>query len=231
MIISHKYKYIFLKTTKTAGSSIEISLSRFCGTDDIITPLTKKDEEMRKKFSVFPQNYTRPLKLREYSYEDFLNLILNKKKPKAKKIFWNHITAKEIKKIIGKEVWNNYFKFCFVRNPWDRAVSRYYWNQEKTGKLESLNESLTNNNPNSNFYIYTIDGEIAVNYVGKYETLKEDLNFICHKLNIPFDGWLPKAKGNARKDKRHYSEILTQEQANSIGEKCAKEIAWFDYDF
>jgi hypothetical protein len=39
MIVSHKYKFIFLKTKKTAGTSIEISLSRYCDEDDIITPL------------------------------------------------------------------------------------------------------------------------------------------------------------------------------------------------
>lgn len=231
MIISHKHQYIFLKTTKTAGSSIEISLSRFCGPDDIITPLTKKDENTRKELGIYPRNHTRPLSLTEYTYDDFFNLVLKRKKPKAKKIFWNHINAKEIRKIVGKKVWNNYFKFCFVRNPWDRAISRYYWNQEKTGKSEKIKESLTKNDPNSNFPIYTIDGEIAVDYVGKYETLMDDLEFICNKLNIPFDGWLPKAKGNARKDRRHYSEILTPAQANLIKEKCAKEISWFDYDF
>ncbi|WP_275670288.1 hypothetical protein [Okeania hirsuta] len=40
MIISHKYKFIFLKTIKTSGTSIEIYLSRFCGDDDVITPIS-----------------------------------------------------------------------------------------------------------------------------------------------------------------------------------------------
>ena len=39
MIISHKYKFIFIKTRKTAGSSIEYNLSNYLGDDDVITPL------------------------------------------------------------------------------------------------------------------------------------------------------------------------------------------------
>ncbi|MEC4983446.1 MAG: hypothetical protein SAJ37_14595 [Oscillatoria sp. PMC 1068.18] len=57
------------------------------------------------------------------------------------------------------------------------------------------------------------------------------MNFICQKLNIPFDGWLPRTKGKARKDKRHYSEILTEQQAKFIREKCASEIELFGYEF
>ena len=40
MIVSHKHKFIFLKTKKTAGTSIELALTKLCGDDDIITPLT-----------------------------------------------------------------------------------------------------------------------------------------------------------------------------------------------
>jgi len=47
MILSHRYRFIFLKTMKTAGASVEMSISRFCGLDDIITPITPSDAVIR----------------------------------------------------------------------------------------------------------------------------------------------------------------------------------------
>jgi hypothetical protein len=44
MIISHEHKFILLKTRKTAGTSIEIALSRFCGDDDVITPIGRANK-------------------------------------------------------------------------------------------------------------------------------------------------------------------------------------------
>jgi hypothetical protein len=48
MIVSHEHKFIFLKTKKTAGTSIELALNALCGPDDVITPLTTIDEALRE---------------------------------------------------------------------------------------------------------------------------------------------------------------------------------------
>lgn len=49
MIISHKYKFIFLKTKKTAGTSFEIALSRYLGEDDVVTPISPECEALRQE--------------------------------------------------------------------------------------------------------------------------------------------------------------------------------------
>ncbi|MDZ4728942.1 MAG: hypothetical protein SH820_03255 [Xanthomonadales bacterium] len=39
MIISHQFRFIFIKTIKTAGTSIEAYLSPLCGQEDVFTPI------------------------------------------------------------------------------------------------------------------------------------------------------------------------------------------------
>ena len=55
MIISHKHKFIFVKTVKTAGTSIEAFLSQHCGPDDVLTPIFPAIEGHQ------PRNYEGPV--------------------------------------------------------------------------------------------------------------------------------------------------------------------------
>ncbi len=48
-IINHKFKFIFIKTRKTAGTSLEIALSKFCDSEDMITRIKPMDEKIRKE--------------------------------------------------------------------------------------------------------------------------------------------------------------------------------------
>lgn len=58
MIISHTHQFIFLKVYKTAGTSIEIALSKHCGPDGVIAPIVDEDEAIRKSLGYRgPQNY------------------------------------------------------------------------------------------------------------------------------------------------------------------------------
>ena len=62
MIISHRHRFIFIKPKKVAGTSIEISLSRICGPEDVLTPLGAKDEKQRQMWANrSSQNYRLPL--------------------------------------------------------------------------------------------------------------------------------------------------------------------------
>ncbi|RDW16409.1 chondroitin 4-O-sulfotransferase [Oceanobacillus arenosus] len=213
MIISHKYKFIFLKSKKTAGTSIEISLSRYCGEDDIITPIAPEDEEIRARFGIKPQNY----------------MDENNKKPK----FFNHYGAKKIANTIGKDIWSSYYKFSFDRNPWDKVISHYYFKSGKSTSDISFDKYLNLNKFKDayNYPIYTIKNNVVVDFLGKYENLDEDLSKVCQKIGLPFDGWLPKAKGNFRKDRQHYRTHYNKDQKELVRQYFKKEIDLLGYEF
>lgn len=135
-MIFHKHKFIYIKTEKTAGTRLKVALSKFCGKDDIITPISSKDEKIRSDFGFLgAQNYVIPFST--YSAADFVRALIRKKRLR----FENHCPAAFVKKYIGKEIWDSYFKFSVERNPWDKVISFYYWivRNQKEPKL-SLSE-------------------------------------------------------------------------------------------
>jgi hypothetical protein len=136
MMVLHGPKIIFLKSRKTAGSSIEIALSAFAKDGDIIAPIDdgSGDDEVRKALGLGqPQNYRKSL--REFfltpTYRDFRDLY--KGKPLMK--FHNHCAARRAKRHLGQSVWSRYTKISVVRNPWDYMVSSYYWGNRNKDTL------------------------------------------------------------------------------------------------
>jgi len=229
LIISHKYKFIFIKTTKTDGTSIEIALSKHCGNKDIITPLVLEDEEMRRSLGYrCSQNYYIPIF--RHTFKDWKEFLFKGKKRK----YSEHMRARLIRKYISKKVWNSYFKFCVTRNPWDRMISLYYW-ENKTEPRPSISEFLKTKQATwlkgGGIKLYSINGEIAVDMICLYENLEEDLEKI--RIHCGFLGklTLPNAKSSFRKDRRSYREVLDKEDAEKIRKLASKEIAYFGYEY
>lgn len=230
MIISHRYKFIFIKTNKTAGTSVEIALSRACGPDDIITPISREDEGTRASLGYRgPQNYLSSPS--EYNLKDVSKLIVRRERKRA---FYNHMAAHAIRARIGEAMWNDYFKFCFERNPWDRVVSLYYWKARLNPAIE-ISEFVDSGGAailkQRGYELYTINGAIAVDKVYRFETIKEDLADIRSRLSISEELNLPLAKAQFRKDRRSYRDILSEEEQRKIAALFGDEIRLFGYEF
>lgn len=230
MIISHKHRFIFLKTNKTAGTSIEIALSRHCGPDDVITPISLEDEELRSELDYpGPQNYLAPIQ--EYRIRDLARLVILRKK---KRQYFNHITAREVRSHIGEQVWGSYFKFCFERNPWDRVISLYF-NVHRTSPRPSISAFIKSGVPSilksRGFDLYTIDGQIAVDKVCRFENLDEELEAITGQLGLSEKLDLPSAKSTFRNDNRSYREFFGDREKDIIKSLFSEEIDLFGYEF
>ncbi len=227
MIISHKHRFIFIKTAKTAGTSIEIALSKFAGHHDVITPCTPADEALRLELGhVGPQNYKLPL--RKDPFGGFVRMLVTRTRP----AFYNHIDAATIRQFVGATIWSSYFKFCFERNPWDKVVSAYYFDRADSA-AKSLSDYVqsgaASNIPGYN--IYTIRGEIAVNKVYLYEDLPNAISDLGSRLGLSEPIVLPRAKGHFRPDNTLYRSVLTNADREKIARVYAREIATFGYSW
>lgn len=229
MIVSHRNGFIFLKTSKTAGTSVEIALSAVCGPDDILTPISPPDEETRRALG-YPGAQNCLAGWREYTPLDWLRRGLQGRR---KLRFYNHMPAREARPKLAA-VWDGYFRFCIERNPWDRVVSSYYW-RHKTEPRPTMTEFLRRGGhlilKRKGIELYQIDGVDAVHRILRYEHLADEMEDVRRHLGLSAPLDLPRAKGQFRRDRRHYREILTDDEAAIIARDFAPEIARFGYTY
>lgn len=229
MIISHKHKFIFIKTAKTAGTSFEIALSKLCGPDDVITPLIQEDEERRVALG-YPSSQNYHVPIRSCSFADVTRSVLSRNRIQ----FGEHDGQKRIRRYIAPTIWDTYYKFCFERNPYDKVVSFYYWRYrdgKRTGK--TLSEFIQSGEASriAGFELYSEHSEIVVDRVFRFEDLDQAIVEVKDKLNLSEVPEIPRTKTSSRKSKKSYREELTEADRKKIECVFAREIKYFDYQW
>jgi hypothetical protein len=183
-------------------------------------------------------------------FSDFIFIHINKTGgssiEKALKAPLIHKTAIEFKNDIGHKRWEQRFSFAIVRNPWDRAVSQFHYRQmiNKTGlgsKTLSFNEwvkfvYIDNDQkyideekmflPQSS-WVTNENGNIIVNYIGKFEEIQSSWDHIAQKLNRERTQ-LPHIKKSSRKDYRTY---YNDDSIEIIEKSFELDIKNFGYTF
>lgn len=232
MIVSHKHQFIFVRTRKTAGTSVELLLRRFVGPSDVVTRDTLEDERYAKHLGLpGPQNAETRLPIHQWREVRHWKLLRHRIWPFDAE-FTAHSTANEIRDRYPDE-WDNYFKFAFVRNPWDYVTSRTYWQRarKKGQPLATVDQILRDWDPAQNWNTISIDDDVAVDFVGRYETLQADLAQILATIGLPTSFELPRAKSSARPQNARARDLLSPSQARKVEDLCAREIAEFGYEY
>jgi len=157
----------------------------------------------------------------------------------------NHQTYQELETELGSL--KSYFVFSFVRNPYERILSFYLYLKEKEiPKKLNENRPLIKNEeiarssgsfknaikngfmiPSFMSYFINNEGEINLDFIGRFENLQHDLNIICDKIKIPRQQ-LPHKNET---DHKHYTEYYDEETKQIVAEKYAKDIEYFGYKF
>ncbi len=142
----------------------------------------------------------------------------------------NHQRPKEIIEKIGLEKWNKFFKFTFVRNPWDRIVSIYHHrkqnrkivNEESHKWIYSINESYSF----SQIWWLKHKNKIDMDFIGKFENLELDFKKVCKEINANLK--LPHVNSSKH---THYSSYYDLDSKKFVSKVCEEEIELFKYKF
>ena len=216
MLLSHRYRFLFVHIAKTGGTSVRSALQRYRWRDPYYLP-----QWIASRLSGMTGHR------------------LGIKLPRHCKA----ITAQEM---LPREFYDSLFKFAFVLNPWDLQVSSYHHIRRERPQLMQANENfedflrrkldperpwqyhLDTSVESQSHYIIDLQGRQIVDFIGRYETLQEDFDHICDRIGITPITLPHRRKANDRADYRGYYDDSTR---RLVAEHFAPDIERLGYDF
>ncbi len=230
MIISHSHRFIFIKSLKTAGTSLETALSNQCGGNDVIVPIN------------------------DFGHNRDADGQLSHRSMNADEVYrriGQHVDATTIKSREPAEVWNSYFKFSITRNPWDRALSYFFWDHRRDESLappkrfyhvlgvayddftpvkRKFAEFVRGRTLENNDRFYIIEDELCVDFVIRYEHLEDGYREVCARTGLS-TLQIPRLKTGIRKKERPYTDYYDDETRDIVAELHRNDILFFNYRF
>ena len=154
--------------------------------------------------------------------------------------FRKHAPLRRAERVMPPELFASFYKFAFVRNPWDRLVSWYeFILQDRSHKRHAAVSRLPDFDafvrrelarPRRAQWWMLVDhaGRLGIDFAGRFERLDADMASVCARLGIPYRP-LPHVNRTARR--APYQEYYTPALAALVRECWASEIEAFGYDF
>ena len=231
MIISHKHRFIFIKTRKTAGTSIEALLARRCGPDDILTPLVPHEAGHAAQHDRGRWNPLRET-VEALACGDPAALRATASDWRHRRRFFKHIPARLVRARIGAETWRTYTTFCVERNPFDKTVSHYHMLRAR-GVVSDFDDYLERGALCWNAPLYTDRaGRVIVDAVLPYEGLDAALGAVMARLGLPYEGRIGlRAKSGTRPANSAYRDVLTPGQRARLEAAFTTECRLHGYRF
>ena len=172
---------------------------------------------------------------------------------------FHHMSIQELENYYLDLDINSFYKFAFVRNPWERFISLYNdMTFQRNGQKKLMNYSLLEKKKNSIFYktknfkefaksfessnwineahfkpqfdFLSKNGELVMDFIGRFENLNSDWEKIKNDIGLNYLGEI----GHQRKSNKNlcnYKEFYDNETIDIVSRIYKKDIQIFNYDF
>lgn len=153
--------------------------------------------------------------------------------------------ASQIKQEVGDDRFSQFFKFAFVRNPWDKVVSQYFYLKQRPmlrkymglGRWSSFGKYVKILQEHSDLHVqsfpqtrFLVDetGQLMVDYVGRFETLQKDFEHVAEKLQLDSSTLPHSMKSSGR---NRYPKYYNQRTRKIVEQVYASDLEMFEYEF
>jgi hypothetical protein len=217
VVLSHRFRFLYVHIAKTGGTSVRASLRRL---------------QMRDPMFVLQAICSR--------LDHWSGHRIAAKLPRHAKI----IAALEM---LPRDYFDSLFKFAFVRNPWDLQVSSYHHLKRERPQLLAGQEDfasflrwklnlerpwqyhLDTSITLQTDYLVDLQGRTLVDFIGRYESLPDDWAAICKRIGVSGRELPHKRKATDRT--RDYRSYYTDETAELVARHFARDIEMLGYRF
>jgi len=150
-----------------------------------------------------------------------------------------HLGLRQVRPYLGEETFASYFKFAFVRNPFDRFVSYCAFMTRNRDVFQDtpqvVMEHLLFNEPPEKHILFqpqhTVltdeDGRLLTDMIGRVEEMQASYDAICERIGIP-SRTLDLVNSSRRGDYRHY---YNQALIDGVAMRYGRDLELFGYSF
>ena len=154
-----------------------------------------------------------------------------------------HATARTIRETIGADLYDQYFSFCFVRNPWAWQVSLYHYvlktpshaQHQQFKDFQNFDNYITwrcnGNMQLQKDYLVDKQGQQIVKFIGRMENIQQDFRAICEKVGLA-SLCLPHLNRSVDQSKsKSYQSFYDAKAQTMLAEAFKADIEFLQYDF
>lgn len=159
--------------------------------------------------------------------------------PALARLRHGHISLEQVRPFIKPETFDSYFKFAFVRNPFDRFVSycSFMTREQKAFERDpkDVMRHFIATAPSNRHILFRPqhkfvsgpDGSLVADYVGRVEQMQDSFDDVCDRIGIP-RVTLEQANTSSRESYRDYYD---QQLIDGVAKLYAKDLELFGYQF